>query len=406
VAALWAARGFETTHEDGVVRASRGDEHHRIRVGGVTGGRVDTVNATGGRADTVVAPAGASGAGQRVVDAERLAEMLYYAVDRTERDRLCERYLGAPPGRLRLPGRARVVRRLRRAARPVALAVVVVGLVGLVAGATALGGGDTTAVDEPVRSEGVSNAAGERADIDPVVPTGEQASTPYPPGVGPSGLTDPAALAAAHDRALANRSYTVWTDLYRPRGGQSGAPRVQRDMDIAVAADGRYLLETTVRGTDGDRGPPERTVYYDGGSWFVAERTGETTSYQRVPGVRGTPTVAPNPSVLRERLVSRYLSTPETTAVQTSQDGTAGTLLVGRGRPNGLDTRGLDNYTARAFVRPDGLVVNTTVTATVSASRPYTVRFEATYDRLGATRVDPPAWVAERFGTNATATPT
>jgi hypothetical protein len=102
VADLWAARGFETTREGSDVVATAREPSLRIRVGaGNRGGgsadRPDVVVSTGSR----TARAGTN-SGVRVLDAENVATMLRYAVDRR------------PPGRSASDTSARHPRRSGR----------------------------------------------------------------------------------------------------------------------------------------------------------------------------------------------------------------------------------------------------------------------------------------------------
>lgn len=130
VADLWSARGFETTVEDGTVRASDDSETVRIAVG---------VPPRDGSVDVVVTPHGTTGepGDRQVVDATDVAEMLRYAVGPAAARDLCERHLGAPPEALRASPATRLRRRAtgvveRTPPALVVLAVVVVvGLAGL-----------------------------------------------------------------------------------------------------------------------------------------------------------------------------------------------------------------------------------------------------------------------------------
>jgi len=498
VATLWAARGFETNREDGVVVADRDGE--RLVVAPIPAGRlgelgrasglgrvariarsarvdrVARVDAAGapGRVDrgidVVVAPGGGERGTRlarehdaRLLDAGDLHGMLWFGIDRRTAVEVCEATFGAPPGELRPP----LVDRLRAGARertrraresggtgsgPIArvggpLAVVVLAVVvavvagGVVAGpglglGPGVGGGAGFAVGvdgggsgagDGGSGDGGSGSDGEggeggpgddpggsdglELEDDDDYPVGDDAgpgTTNRPvagvedvPGLATDGISNLTALANAHDRALANRSYTIWIDEYEPRDREPGATRIQRDIDVAVDGD-RYLLATTVE-TGNDRTLVER-VYHDGRTWYVAERADRTgrVTYRRVPveAAASPVPVPPEPIVFRRFLVLQYLATPETAVTgRVTVDGEPRYRVVGTGSPWSLGGTGLGNYSVVALVDRRGLVHRATAEYTVSTpGGSYEGRFEWTYDRLGTTTVEKPSWVETEFG--------
>lgn len=434
VADLWAARGFETSREGReVVATGRGGT---VRI------RVDTVGASADPPDVLVASGNGRGvrevvpASVRVVDAEGLAGMLRYAVDRSTAAALCERHLGAPPDGLHPPVRERLRTRLGglRAATdrlevtesPVASAsFLAAGLVLLAVSAVA-GVALTGVPGSPSTSPDTGDGAVGPLSVPESTPIDDVVVTPTPtanaegtgeavpnasvvPGLSEDGIVDLSALAAAHARTLLGGSYTLWIDTYRPPEGDPDGDRVQFDTDVAVAGD-RFLVEENVG--DGESRERLRTVYDDGEDWYVANETANGTTYARARTPGQTPPSAPNPDNVALRLVADYLSTPETTVeghggndVGAGGDGPT-YRLVGRGTPPTMDGDGIWNYTAVALVDRDGLVRDLTVTYTViSPEGSYRVRKEWTYGYLGETTVAAPAWYVERFGANATATP-
>jgi hypothetical protein len=230
------------------------------------------------------------------------------------------------------------------------------------------------------------------------VPTDTPTPTPaalapdrLPPGVTAAGLADPATLAAAHREAVANGSYTVWMDFYRPRNGDPSAPRVQRDVDVYVEH-GRYGLVASVEDDDGRRTVQE--VYFDGAGWSVADRTGVNVTYRRVPANQPPPHDAPNPLVLERSLVDRYLSDGAELTGTVARDGRTLYRLVGTGPgPGGGDG------TVVALVDRQGFVRHLAVEYAVATDTArYEVRFEASYARVGRTAVDPPPWYDRATG--------
>lgn len=403
-AALWSARGFDTARDGRTVSATRDGASQLLFAAGTGGCGIPE------DADVVLvaqrrAPSARYGA--RVVDAADLREMLWYAIDPSTRAALCERYLGAPPGELpvsasngfrdRLGGLLEgslpsVDRSLPsfigaggRLALPAAALVALAAVVGL---AVLTGWGPTAAP---------TGGPAEFRATPGVVPTETATPTPaalapdrLPPGVTAEGLVDPAALSVAHERAVGD-SYTIWMDLYRPRGGDPDAPQIQRDVDVFVEGE-RYLLVATVVDTDGRRTVLQ--VYRDGEARYVADAGGNDTTYRRADA-GPAPHVAPAPATLRTAIVTRYLPADRTTLAGTvAEDGRTLYRLVGIG--GGPDA--VSNYTATALVDSQGFVRSLRVEYRMPESEGgYAVRFEASYDRGGRTTADPPPWVGREF---------
>jgi hypothetical protein len=391
VADLWAARGFETTHDGRFVHARRGDERVVIRITDRARPRPPS------DVDVVVAPrVRGTAPGPETLDAARLRDLLRYAVAPATTDRLCARHLGAPLASLGPPPTARLRARLRAGLAPSPLPFAVLVLVAL-AGLTGAALTDPAPSTAPLpASETPSGTTPTPVEVPPSPTPADDLGMGFPPGVTEAGLADPERLAAAHRRALSGRSYTLWTDTYRPEN----ETRVQYDWDLTVA-DGRYLLRASV-GDDDRR--PLRTVYYDGSAWSVAESPGGNTTYRRVDADGAAP-LGPNPFTLAETLVLRYLDAPETTVYEARGTEDAGHYrLVARGVPRGFDDR-VEAYEAVALVTPEGLVSDLTVRYTrLEGGERDPVRFEATYGRLDATVVAIPGWYGWEFE-NATSTP-
>jgi hypothetical protein len=398
---VWAARGYQTERHENTV-AARNDRTIRIQVSGAD----DRAPTGASSADILVRPRGADSGGTRVIDADDLAELIRYGVSVNQRDDICERYLGAPPPALEVPWQSRARERLRGSARP-ALAVVGLLLCVLVAvsvfGVPDLEAGGGTG--EPAAPSGIASSTDLNGATDTaggqsqVGQTGNRAGSTLPLGVGLGGIEDISQLDKAHGRAIGNRSYTMRVDLYWPRSGRPGAERVHRNMDFSVGADGRYLVETTVRTVANNvtgTGQPDVRVYHDGQGWYVAERTEEGVEYRQVPGFQQPPVAVPEPTVLRDRLAAWYLSTPEMNVSAVSGKARPAYRLVGHGQPLGA-SRGIANYTVQAFVRSDGLIKNLTTHSTRQVTPPVNQQFDIHYDRFNATAVTTPEWVLREF---------
>lgn len=441
VADLWGARGYETTPGEGVVVARNGTESLRVRT------RAAPATAPGEteEADVVIAldGDGPGGGDVRVVDAATLVEMLGYAVDRSDAREMGRRHLGAPPEDLKPPRSARLRRRadVLVSTGPV-LAVGVLALVlvvGGVAGVTVLsgsGGEDTTlsgtgmvpaSTPTPVGSPGNDGKwlGGERfREASPALvgPSGNSSlppprqvrwghpdpsligpsgNGPLPPGVNSTGIQDIDALAAAHERALANQSHTIWVDWYRPWGYRSDGAIVQRDIDITAEGD-RFLIELTEE-VEGNRSRMG-AIYHDGSTTYAASWDEENRSYNRVFPVPTRRINAPTPASLREEVVTQYLSTPTTNVTGVvERDGRTLYRIVGEGRPNMTTSMPLRNYSVEALVDSRGFVRDVTVRVSVvhpdiSNRRSFRIKREITYDRVGTTTVAPPRWYERHTG--------
>jgi len=402
VADLWAARGYETDREGGVVRATHGDEVLRIAVVPAGGGGGD---GRSGAADVVVAPGGtAVGHEARVVDAATLAEMLGYAVDRPVARDICERHLGAPPDALPAPLATRTRRRARGvldSAVPSVLAVVALVAVGAFLAGGVLGDAAGLAGQSDAGDDGTVTTATPTADADVRAdtdrPPSDVSPEPFPsapdtppPGVSETSVTDVEALAAAHERALADRSHTVWLDRRSRR--LNGADRVI-EHDIDMATDGERFLVTTTR-VDGEERQVLGALYYNGVAAYEAEYNTSGDGYDRVSAVDSRNDLSPSPDSVRESLVWRYLSAENTTVTGTTvRGGSVVYRVVATGR---AEARGFDhvwNYTAVAQVDARGFVRDLTVEFDArSGSRVFRVRHEITYDRVGSTDFEPPVW--------------
>lgn len=410
VAELWAARGYETDREGGTVvaRAGRG-ETVRVSIPRAGGAAAQSGD---GPVDVVVTFGAGDAGDARRVDAAALAELLRYGVDRAVARDLCERHLGAPRSDLPAPP-------LVRAKRHVATLGVVTPtlLVGAAAVAVVIGvflwfgaapfastfdtvlsdGGETVVTPG---SEAPEESVRERANRD-VFPD-EYPSSPDtpPPGVTEERVTNLTALAAAHERAMANRSHRIWLDRYSERVNANDT-RVKHDFDMVVEGE-RFLITNAVVESDDRR--RLGAVYHDGAVTYGAVWNGSTGTYGQVLEIDPRHDLAPTPETVRRTAVRRFLSAARTNVThRTARDGTTLYRVVATGRPSATAFDQVWNYTAVALVDSRGYVRDLTVEFTArSSSRIYQMRHELTYSRVGTATVEAPAWY-ERQQTNGTA---
>jgi hypothetical protein len=296
-----------------------------------------------------------------------------------------------------------------------ALAVVAV-VVAVVAGAVAAP--DTPAGGTPTAGVEGDGDAADAAATPAGTPTataagevGALGAASGPPGLsttadgGRGGIDDLSTMAAAHARALDGTPYRLRVDLYRPREGVVTATRIHRDIDVTVADDRYLLVESTAPAKDPySELRRVRGVYHGGERWVAVAGPASNATYTRGTVAEATPP-GTNPYVFAEYLVWQWLGSLNTTATEfVAEDGTTRYRVVGRGFPGPDGTRPVENYTVRATVTAEGLVVDGHATyVLVSARGRYPVRFEWTYDRLGTATVERPAWY-DRAAGNGTAT--
>jgi hypothetical protein len=417
VADLWAARGYETSRSGEFVLARHGDGAIDVWIPAAAGRA--TTAATDRDVDVVVALDGTRGDQGRahVVDGADLAEMLRYGIDQGVGRELCERYLGARPTGLSPPLLSRTRERAKRAlgSSPAVFGVVVllaVAVVGGAAGVAFLNGSGAVQTNEasaPNITTPVPLGSGETGPARVArSPGGDERQFPsaadtLPPGVTREGIVDVETLAASHERAMANRSHTVWLDRYRPQNLDPNRTRIQRDIDM-VTANGEYLITSTDIEVETDTRERLGAVYYDGTVPYGAVWDESNMRYGRVFTIDPRRELTPTPESVRETVVDRYLSVPNTSVTgRADRNETTVYRVTGDGQPDGAAFDHVGNYSVAALVDARGFVRDVTVeyTGTVRGET-YRIRREVTYGRIGSTTVEAPAWYERREQTNAT----
>jgi len=445
VAALWAARGWETTvgeTEPNVVAARRDGRTRRIAVGTPVPADADVVVGDGTRRVRSASPRRrAESVGATYVSPADLRERLLYGTERDAADRLFRRHFGvalaaagadADPGSDGVSPRVSVGARSVAAGNPLAAAVAVAALLSVAVAVLAVGGVPAlaglpgldgaepapTAPDPPADGEYAAAAAigtaasAERATAalddaaylglyrEALVGTvGSTARTP--PGVFLTGVYDPETLAAAHVTTageLSSASVVLVasgpanaTDLDAATGGRVGIAG-DGGVELAVASDARYRLtgsanESIVNAThDG-----VAEVYADGER--VHERTAGPAGVEtrRVP-----PAAAPNATALvgevAEEPIRRFLNGSESTVRPAATSVPLYRVEVG-GDPGALGDE-VSDFRSIAFVTADGLVLELSASY-VHEPTGERVRVAFRYARLDDTAAVPPSWYWE-----------
>jgi hypothetical protein len=402
VAALYDARGFESTVEDGLVRVERSGTVEVLAV--VSAGRslstfvpdfaVPSTSAPEipSRADgVVVTDSGISDSeiahteATQYVTPRELHRVLLYGIDRDDAVALSRRYLSQP---LRSPDSTGSS--LRR------IGVVAVALV-LVASALAVGlpmeSGSESEATSTSEQTGVSPGQGNGTILTASTGAGPE-STQYPDGVTGDGIVDAEALAAGHQAGLEYRSYRVFVrgqghiapiDVSPAERGASPewGTFSQR---VTVSGPGRYRSTLAGIPADGETQSQTRVRadYADGIDTYRRNSTGNLTyeKFSRPPGV-----VRLGMAIT----IERYLTTTES-SVEVLSSGRVRVIATGTPLLIEEPTR---EYRAVATVDQSGVVRSLRVTyydpsLMSTASQP--LYFYMSLDQFGEQRVESPDW--------------
>ncbi len=355
VADCWAAAGHDVERDGPTVRVARAGEERLL--------------------STVDDPAA-----DRTLDAAAVREALLYRVDRADADRVAERHLGAPLDDLRPPFARRAASTARALATP-AVVVVAVVLVGAAGGL--VGGTEEEPGDQPTTTPTASQTPTATA----LAPTRVVTA----PGLEPGGVTDLAALAAAHERARPD-AYVVWVDF------EWGDEAIVREVDVRADGD-RYRAEVEVE-RDG-RVTNLATVYGDGQT-RRALIVSDELSTTRTLGPTDTGPAGVDPDDLGAEGVRHWLSAPETRVVGVVEnEGWTGYRVVGSGAPPTLPAA-VEAYRFEAVVASDGFVGHLVVEFELAGTERDSRRFEWTYGEQSPT-VTTPNWT-DANGTNTAPT--
>lgn len=212
------------------------------------------------------------------------------------------------------------------------------------------------------------------------------AGTTLPPGVTEVGVEDPDALARAHVRAAAGRSYRLAIVVRTERVGETTVETFR----ARVANDSTYLA--TVGTADGTT----RTVYVEGNR-IVVRRAGDPPQYERRPTTTDPPAAA-----IAERAAdaaARYLSLGRATVQPVSVYGITVVRIEGRGAER---VTGTIQYDALAYVEPSGFVRVLQVQYQCTTDRPCRrVTVVVEHQAVNRTTVSRPAWYEEAIAATA-----
>lgn len=249
------------------------------------------------------------------------------------------------------------------------------------------------------------SALGTPGDTQTVTPAPVPESTettdrsPLPPGVTGNGVTDPEALAQAHVSAVKGLSYT-WHDRVVVLRVNSGGDSEIRQR-AHVQNETRFDYWTNRREADRDSAFSYLgtfSEYADSSGRYTRSAERGDLIYEQVPHRTARQRIGQR---ARSSIV-QYLSVENATVAVTVVDGSRHYEITADdySLPSGWVVQ---NYTVTAVVSPDGLVrsLNASYERTRGRERQW-ISYSFRYSAIGNTTVEEPAWVSQRWQTNAT----
>lgn len=409
VAALWCARGWETSIADDTVVARAGERTRRIGV--IRPGRLRTASLSG--LDVVVVThdrprvrEAAAESDVEYVTPAALRNLLCYGVDREEAATIFQTHFGRP---LEVPGSGEgkttaddadsLPALSTRTTTPLAGVVLVVACLVLAAvflanpSLLAFGGPPApTGTVAGTFTPGASGALG-----------GDGAATPepsaYPAGLDAEGVSNATRLSDAHLQKTLNRRYAFSFGF----GGPAEAPGfddwVAIDWKLVVEHEHAFRVDGAFNGTDGRWRVVG--VYADGVTDYRIYRTPDGTRTTESPVAASS---ADRYAYFGKRLVETYLNTSESSVecITETEDGCDRYLVVATGDATGVASdlpdgdASIARYQAIALVRGDGFVTDLSVHYyLVRDGVPERVSLSFSYDEYGTAKNAPPAWLSD-----------
>ncbi|KAA9399089.1 hypothetical protein Har1130_12850 [Haloarcula sp. CBA1130] len=250
---------------------------------------------------------------------------------------------------------------------------------------------------------GFSDADDSSTPVTPApVPTGSV--TPYPVGVGSTGVTSPSLLGSAHGDRLNGTGYTL--TMNRTVRYANGSLRSHLRVRVALDANRTHLANISVRGHAAPvllgRPPATASFWSDGDTYLrrlVRDNQTVYNEYDPPDSYAGTWRYWVHSAALNGRPaadVTRTVAPFNTRTLQSQQSN--GTVYVIRGdrlRDNTTSTAwaSRENATLVAHVTRSGLVRDyRTAYTTTEGGEPVTVTRTVRFTAVGNTTVGPPPW--------------
>lgn len=404
VADLWAARGFHTEIDDGVVRAISEEGGERVLWVAVDAGWLRRRRERPPReVDAVVSnsrrPSARAPETEEVITADELREMMLYAIDRSVGEQLCRRFLdcsitrsGSASESLSRSVMAEMTGdRAFVLAGGLALLVIAAGIL-----AAPIAWDQSSPEVTPAPAANSTPIAFETPTVTPTRPPEPEISrTPVlvepgllPPGISRRGIDDAEALARAHAFGVSRRSYEL-TLTYREFNGSMRGTRERIVVENATS----YASDIITAGPLSSR-PfviADREVYADGNRQFARIPTESGVRYEVTP----IGPEAQSEELFAER-VGQYVYwflTVEDSFIRKieTRNGTRFYQVMTRGDPQ----TSVENATGIAVIESHGVVHFLRRVYSVPGSDGKSVTITIEYTDFGNTSVEAPRWYPE-----------
>lgn len=225
----------------------------------------------------------------------------------------------------------------------------------------------------------------------PEVTTESEQRPALPPGIGDGGIERVETLAAGHQMALWNRSYTFYERYEQRRETANGTLTLVRNEATRVAGPRRYLHRLHRQRYRGNEtlGRYEQTEFADGERWY--ERRDDGTVTETSGTLRFTQDKFASEAAF---YIQRYVTVTESQTRRTRWNGREYFRVTGT---NGTPPSGreVESYTVSLIVDSDGLIHRLDVRYRTETK---TVRYSFWYQRVGQTGVPSPQWVGADDG--------
>jgi hypothetical protein len=231
------------------------------------------------------------------------------------------------------------------------------------------------------------------------------------PGLTADGVESPEALADGHAASLSNRSYQLAVN--RTVRYENGTLREQLLLDLSVAADRSYVVETGTAGPEAPvflGTPPARAVFWSNGSVYARQLTRDNeTTYTEFQPTDGAGTwrywarTVPFGGQLaspRGFIETTFASVPVRITRRVPAGETVTYWVAGNQATGPLsDVSDPQAVDLRARVTTSGLMRSLTLSYVGTMDgETVTVRWTVRYEDVGNTTVERPAWIDRALG--------
>lgn len=358
IAALWTARGHETTVTDGLVRAVSGGETNVIAVAGLLSRPPATADVVVGTRELSRLRGRAKAIDAEYLSPRDLRDLLCFGVERATGARLAEEHLGIALWRASSSDAdgGSVLRRAGVAGAVLAVAVTLFAVSGI--GVPLVDGGDEASFETPAASDGTETAGGE-AGAASVGATPDPPET-LPPGLDADGVENASLLVSIHRERIGENERRATVEYEGPTEDPLLRGVARHEATMAVHTEWRYRLSAASYDAENATEPSFASEEWGDGHQVhrLVNGSGQNRSYSARPrGEYGT--VAAYESFVIDRLWEA-LTTERAHVSTMSANENALVAVTATGHPPGFGPNATD-YRAQAVFTPEGRLVRLTV---------------------------------------------